>query len=490
MIKIKTTATPISLPNRYNNAKKTEPPIILPAKESTSGKGSLVTDSAPIVTGVPSAQPATKATNVSAVQSGSNAQQTLPTSVRDFVNDKVMGLLSNAYQKTVSGNPTQQPTKPVAENENDINPFLADKWERIKSLFPELSTQTKGTPSSTKTKQPTVGRTNVSTGSSTVRPSGVLFPVGNEQPPSDTTGIPSEYADLAKVVASLPDGFDLTGWDDKTTGEQRSAMQRSGISGQAQMQLLNAPTSIETIALVQDIQRNRLAYGLSAAEVNKIAEDLFKITNTRIGVKNHEFAYTGNPRSTKLLLQILDEREAELIGPYMNSKGTVYVPTTTDRNKGDTRYTPSKGQYVGYNTIDLTDDLYSFMQDNAVELTVLRDTARHSKTNFLPEFIRNVKTGGPLDIKNKDEWKFRNGITYLFNGIELRNDDPGNIAFGYYSAAIYGKEFLQFGGGLYQLRSDIKNKEKIQWEGKYFDNPRDSAMIEYGYNLYMEDHPK
>lgn len=91
MIKMKTTTTPISLSNRYSNTKKTDPPKILPSNEDTSGKGSFATATAPIVTGISSTQPVSKAATVFAVQSGSNAQQALPTSVRDFVNDKVFG---------------------------------------------------------------------------------------------------------------------------------------------------------------------------------------------------------------------------------------------------------------------------------------------------------------------------------------------------------------------------------------------------------------
>ena len=71
----------------------------------------------------------------------------------------------------------------------------------------------------------------------------------------------------------------------------------------------------------------------------------------------------------------------------------------------------------------------------------------------------------------------------------MRNDDLGNIAFGYYGAAVYGEDFLHFGAGLYQLISDIQKLNPIQINGKFYDDPQDYDMIAYGYNLYKEDHP-
>lgn len=129
------------------------------------------------------------------------------------------------------------------------------------------------------------------------------------------------------------------------------------------------------------------------------------------------------------------------------------------------------------------------MRYGAQLVKYLKDTAGIRKANFLNEFKELVKTSGELDIKNQEQWKFRNNLTYLFNGEVMRNDDIGNIAFGYYGAAVYGKDFLHTGAGLYQLWSDIKGENPIQWNGKFFDDPQDYDMIEYGYKLYKEEHP-
>lgn len=489
MLKMKTPNIPIHLPNRFNVSKKIDPPLLTSPSMGPVIPDVIPAEPAPNEKSISSSLPASIKSDNAANQPNANKVPKLPVDVQGSVKDELFALLHGAYQKSVSSASTQKSQKPLKTTTNpDI--IQSNELERQKNLFLLISGRAEETTSVKPVYTAKSNHAKSRTASTSVRPAGKILPDGKGQSSSTTTGIPPEYDDLAKLVSSLPEGFDLTGWDDKSTREQRSAMQKSGLSSQAQMQLLNASTSIETIAIVQDIQRNRVAYGLSTAEVNKIAENLFKITNTRIGVKNQHIAYTGNPTSTKLLLQVLDKAEAELIGPYMDMKGTVFVPTTTSKNYGDTRYVPSKGQYVGYNTIDLTDDLYSFMRESAAMLKELKDTARERKANFMQEFIGAVDTHGALDIKNQESWKFRQGLTYLFEGKELRNDDPGNIAFGYYGSAVYGKNFLHLGAGINQLLSDIKRNNNIQWEGKFFDDPQDFDMIEYGYNLYMEEHPK
>jgi hypothetical protein len=129
------------------------------------------------------------------------------------------------------------------------------------------------------------------------------------------------------------------------------------------------------------------------------------------------------------------------------------------------------------------------MRDSAELVKSLKDTARSRQANFMDEFKQLVKSYGALDIKHQKPWMFREGVTYLFNGKEMRNDDIGNIAFGYYGAAVYGKGFLHTGAGFYQLLSDLRGKNPVQWNGKFFDDPQDYDMIEYGFQLYLEEHP-
>ncbi len=306
---------------------------------------------------------------------------------------------------------------------------------------------------------------------------------------SADSNIPKEYGSIASIISGMANGVDFTGWDNLSAAVQSSRLQRAGMSGKHMMQLLNAGTSLETIAIIQDIERNKDIYGLSQEEVSDISGQLYEIANARIGAKNRELPFLTSPTVTKVFLKTLDEKETELIGPFINRKGRTDVPRPADKTKIDNRIPLKKGAYIDYNTVDLTDDLYEFMRESSKLLTNLKATAKSRKADFMDEFIDLVKTHGGLDIKHQEPWKFRDGLTYLFNGEVMRNDDPGNIAFGYYGASVYGKDFLHLGAGYYQLKSDIKNKNPIQWGGKFFDDPQDYDMIEYGYRLYMEEHP-
>lgn len=301
-------------------------------------------------------------------------------------------------------------------------------------------------------------------------------------------GIPDEYADLAEIVAALPDEFDLTDWDEKTTREQRKALENSGLSAEEQMALLSAGMSVETIATIQDIQANHTVYGLTQAKADSVSNELLQIAVARADVQSHKVPLFSTPQLMRTFLTDLDKKEADLLAPFISQNDGENRILSASSNKVDNRVPLEIGTYIGYSEVDITNDLNQFMYETAEMMKQCRKNAHATRSSFYSEFYHLVETGGPLDIKRQKAWQFRDGLTYYFNGIQLRNDDPGNIAFGYYGAAVFGREFLQFGAGLYQLRSDIRNNEKIQWDGKYFDNPHDSAMIEYGYNLYMEEH--
>ena len=130
--------------------------------------------------------------------------------------------------------------------------------------------------------------------------------------------------------------------------------------------------------------------------------------------------------------------------------------------------------------VDLTEPLNEYMQKNA-------DTLKSYKNEkgFLPAviyFYDNVKDGGKLDIKLSDEWKFETGKMYLYNGKELRYDDPGNINFGYVGAVIFPLDILCFGAGANQVK---KYGFKFGDFSTFFDDQRDNEMIKYGYSLYI-----
>ena len=79
------------------------------------------------------------------------------------------------------------------------------------------------------------------------------------------------------------------------------------------MTLLNAGTSVETIALIQDIQRNRELYGLSQSDADAASKTLLSIANARIGAKTHAMPFFISNQETKVFMDILDEQESSLL---------------------------------------------------------------------------------------------------------------------------------------------------------------------------------
>jgi hypothetical protein len=127
-----------------------------------------------------------------------------------------------------------------------------------------------------------------------------------------TNGIPDEHAELAAIVAKLPEGFNLTKWDDRSAFQQQNLLKKSGLSGTDQMKLLNAPTSIETISTIQILQANRAQYGITQAKADQKSAELLKIANARIGVNNRALPFASDFQRN-LFLKQLDKEEQKLL---------------------------------------------------------------------------------------------------------------------------------------------------------------------------------
>ena len=121
-----------------------------------------------------------------------------------------------------------------------------------------------------------------------------------------------EVEQLTEMVAKLPDGFPISEWDSMTAQQRLLAARSSGLSQQEQWQLLNASRSLSTIAAIQDIQSNFLAYGLSAQEADKLTTDLITIDNACTSVKNHETPFATDMQRSIFLTQ-LDKEEQKLL---------------------------------------------------------------------------------------------------------------------------------------------------------------------------------
>ncbi|MDD4311024.1 MAG: hypothetical protein PHW41_00920 [Eubacteriales bacterium] len=151
---------------------------------------------------------------------------------------------------------------------------------------------------------------------------------------SSTNGITDEHAELAAIVEKLPDDFDVEKWENMTALQQQNALKNSGLTGEEQMKLLNAPTSIKTIAIIQDIQANRAQYGITQAKANQISSDLLNIANARIGVKNHELPFASNLQRN-LFLEQLDKEEQKLLESAGGQKNTGSDNLPSDKRVND-----------------------------------------------------------------------------------------------------------------------------------------------------------
>lgn len=94
------------------------------------------------------------------------------------------------------------------------------------------------------------------------------------------------------------------------------------------------------------------------------------------------------------------------------------------------------------------------------------------------EFAKKVKTGGEWDFKSS--WNLDRNQVYLFNGIEITYQDPGNIHFGYVGSALHTLTDLHIFAGQYQIIS--KTSDMSYWK-TCFDDPDDYSAITYGYLL-------
>ena len=164
-------------------------------------------------------------------------------------------------------------------------------------------------------------------------------------------------------------------------------------------------------------------------------------------------------------------------------------------------YTDPSG-HKKYKTDNISDKLYVTMTLNATQLIQKLDKAFSKVWLFsgvkevikvFKFFYQSVKTGGSWDLKRQKNWKLRKGHRYLFKENRnrkkyfYRNDDIGNVHYGFVGSVLFSEFTLCAGAGTYQVYSDIKNKKQTQiYRLSYGDDPHDTKMIKYGVSLYKK----
>ena len=135
------------------------------------------------------------------------------------------------------------------------------------------------------------------------------------------------------------------------------------------------------------------------------------------------------------------------------------------------------------NVVDITEKLNALMRKNAATMESVQ--AKRGNTYAALYFYKKVTDGGDWDIKLQDEWKFQEGKTYIYEGKELRMDDPGNIHFGYVGAVVFSEEAVCFGAGMNNLLKFGTGQGSL---GSYYDDPQDQEMMRLGHRKYVAEH--
>jgi RHS repeat-associated protein len=150
------------------------------------------------------------------------------------------------------------------------------------------------------------------------------------------------------------------------------------------------------------------------------------------------------------------------------------------------------GTQQGKPLIDVTKKFYVQLLHTYAFFRTLREVLENSGLTDLEigeikneQFAAAVGYGKPFDIKvaGKGFHYSEIGEYAIFEGKEYRWDAFGNINFGY-AAKIFGfdLEWAKFAAGMAQVFGGKAPPDYSNPDG-YFDEKRDTEMIEYGYNL-------
>lgn len=129
-------------------------------------------------------------------------------------------------------------------------------------------------------------------------------------------GAPKESSDVVDIISDMPTDFNFDGWDDKSGRQQQNELQKAGLNPTEQLTLLNSGTSLETLAIINDISKNRSDYGLSVQDVKQISEELLQISNARVGAKNNALPLGANQITKNIFLNLLNEKEQALLASF------------------------------------------------------------------------------------------------------------------------------------------------------------------------------
>ncbi len=111
-------------------------------------------------------------------------------------------------------------------------------------------------------------------------------------------------------------------------------------------------------------------------------------------------------------------------------------------------------------------------------------------------FYNQVKTGGPMDIKEEENWNkafsvdHPGGSYFIYNGDVVDPGTLGNITYGYIGASLgYPDVLLYYGGGYANMKNlGEKYIATVPFMPNYGDAPEDIESIKKGIDLYHDTH--
>ena len=130
--------------------------------------------------------------------------------------------------------------------------------------------------------------------------------------------------------------------------------------------------------------------------------------------------------------------------------------------------------------IDLTDELNRAMIRHAIELHNIAEIFGSGAAIY---FALKSRKGSEWDLKDKGGWDLDSTKQYCYGDILLREDDIGNIHYGFVGRTLFSLDLLLFAAGIVQIWD--KSSSWSYWDSN-FDEPRDQWAIRFGYNLWDE----
>lgn len=231
------------------------------------------------------------------------------------------------------------------------------------------------------------------------------------------------------------------------------------------------------------------------ADVSYRYEDFGETQSIGENTAKNETCYTGGRYDETTGLYYLNAR-------YYNPEDGRFLSEDTYRgetNEPDTQhlYAYCSNNPINYvdpsghkkKVIDISRRLETLMMANARSLYNRAKNALSGKNkikkliSLYKYFYKSVKTNGKWDLKRKRSWKLNEKKeVYKYGSRRLtRNDDVGNIHFGFVGSVLFNREFLCLGAGLYQVKSGTS---RWKYALSYGDDPHDSNMIRFGNSLF------